>query len=75
MKLSNREEIGAYMVCGNCLQERPAGTTPRDWTRFNVGWTRAGLQVWCVRCDLNVINIDFEGQKHPANCTANKTPK
>ena len=30
---------------------------------FAVGWTVEGLQVWCERCDNNVINLDFKSQK------------
>ena len=30
---------------------------------FAVGWTMEGLQVWCDKCDSNVINLDFKGQK------------
>ena len=30
---------------------------------FAGGWTMEGLQVWCEKCDSNVINLDFKGQK------------
>jgi hypothetical protein len=62
-------EIGAYFQCALCVQEKPPDQSPKEWARFNVGWTKLGLQVWCVRHECNVIHIDFEGQKHPADTT------
>ena len=61
------ERIKAYMHCHLCLLERPQDITPRQWARLNIGWTEEGLQVWCVRHDLNVLDIDFEGAQHPAS--------
>jgi hypothetical protein len=66
----NTLRIGAYLHCGKCLEERPLGQSPRDWARLSVGWTDKGLQVWCARHDVNVMHVDFEGAKHPANTTA-----
>ena len=64
---SNSNEIQAFMHCGLCLAEMPEGTSPRQWVRMEVGWTVLGLQVWCVRHEVNVLHVDFEGHKHPAN--------
>jgi len=66
-RLTNTLQIIMYFQCGKCLAEKPDGIAPRDWARFNVGATLSGIQVWCVRHDCNVIHIDFEGQKHPAD--------
>jgi hypothetical protein len=30
---------------------------------LEVGWTPKGLQVWCKRCERNVLHLDFEGRK------------
>jgi hypothetical protein len=49
------------------MQEKPANQSPRDWGRLEVGWTPIGIQVWCKRHNVNVIHIDLEGTKHPAN--------
>lgn len=68
-KLSNAKEIVAFMHCGRCLTELPEGKSPQEWGSVEVGWTPEGLQVWCKRHDCNVLHIDFEGQKHPANIT------
>ena len=69
-RLTNALQIVMYFQCRTCIEEMPPGTAPRDWARFNVGWTRYGMQVWCVRHDCNVVNIDFEGQQHPAELSA-----
>jgi hypothetical protein len=55
--------IGAFLHCRKCLTEMPPGTAPRDWARLESGWTKEGLQIWCVRHDINVLDLDFEGQK------------
>lgn len=47
-------EIFRYCHCKKCLEEMPPGTSPRDWARLSVGITAEGLQVWCVRHDVNV---------------------
>ena len=70
MTISNENEILAYLHCGKCLDELPKGTSPKEWAKTQAGWTEHGLQIWCNRHECNVVNIDFEGQKHPAVITA-----
>ena len=70
MTISNTREIGGFLHCGLCLKEKASSVSAKEYARLEVGWTKAGLQVWCVRHDVNVIHLDFEGQKHPANTTA-----
>jgi hypothetical protein len=71
--LSTTNQIGVFMHCGLCGEELKAGKapgeSPRSYSRYSVGSTRRGLQVWCNRHNCNVCNIDFEGAKHPANLT------
>lgn len=55
--------IKMFFHCAKCLAEKPAGVSPREWVRLEVGWTEEGLQVWCVRHEMNVADIDFRGQK------------
>ena len=66
---SNTRQISLYLHCARCLEDVPDRMAPRQWQDLEVGWTNDGLQVWCKRCDVNVIHIDFEGTKHPANLT------
>lgn len=45
-------EILGYFHCKNCGHGQLA-----------VGWTQKGMQIFCERCNLNVANLDFMGQK------------
>jgi hypothetical protein len=56
-------EIEMFFHCKKCLEELPPDTSPRDWVRVEVGWSKRGLQVWCVRHEMNVIHVDLMGQK------------
>ena len=72
LPLGNNLQISAYFHCSHCLRERPKDISPREYNKLSIGWTLRGLQVWCDRHNCNVVNIDFQGQKHPANTTADK---
>ena len=50
-------EIGMFFHCTLCIEE---DVWPQE---LEVGWTEAGVQVWCKRHQRNVIHIDFLGQK------------
>lgn len=71
-EISAENQIGMFMHCGKCLAAFKAdlpevhGESPESYARLSVGWTPRGIQVWCVRHDCNVINVDFEGHQHPA---------
>lgn len=60
-------EIRTFFHCANCAPFRPPGVSLREWAQLEVGFTTLGIQVWCKRCEKNVVHTDFEGQKHPAN--------
>jgi hypothetical protein len=57
-----RNKIKSYMHCRLCMFELPEDASMRDWARLDVGMTPNGLQVWCVRHDVNVGALDFRGQ-------------
>ena len=61
-------EIIQYVHCGSCLAIIPDGVSPSEWASLDVGFSAIGLQVWCKRCDANLVHIDFENQVHPAIC-------
>lgn len=71
IKLSNFEiptnQIEVYCHCNKCFKELPENKSLESFAHLNIGWTKLGIQVWCVRHDCNVMHIDFEGMKHPAN--------
>lgn len=77
-EVTNRLSIGAYMHCAKCLDERRANRTacsPADYARLSIGWTEVGIQIWCNRHNCNVMHVDFQGQKHPANTSARIDPR
>lgn len=50
--------------CGKCQNEYMDGKYGRnksmqEMARLVVGRTKTGLQVWCVRHDMNVVDIDL----------------
>lgn len=51
----------SYLHCAKCLEERPEGVSPAEWARLSVATTAQGIQVWCVRHDINVDNIKVYG--------------
>ena len=67
MTIPLTNEIWMFFHCGLCIAEIPNGISPRDWMRLEIGWTVQGFQVWCKRHDCNVVHMDFESHKHPAN--------
>lgn len=66
-------EISSFFHCNKCMTELPKGMSPREWAELEVGFTELGFQVWCKRHEINVIHMDFEGQKHHANTSAKST--
>lgn len=73
-EISNELSIHQYLHCGRCLEELPDGISPRDWAQNEVGMTKQGIQVWCRRHECNVVHIDFEGNRFPANVTRKLEP-
>ena len=73
----NDHNIVQFLHCSVCVEEalRDPNQSPETYARFSIGWTKEGLQVWCVRHKCNVMHIDFEGKKHPADCSRIATPK
>jgi len=58
-----KNKIHLYFHCKKCLEELPMGMSPRDFSRNETGWTKEGIQVWCIRHDENVVHLDFKGNK------------
>jgi len=71
--IPNTNEIKMFMHCQLCADEfenhEHPGESMRTFTKYEVGYTKQGLQVWCIRHEKNVMHIDFEGYQHPANMT------
>ncbi len=68
-EIPNTNEIKMFFHCVKCFPAKPADMAPRDWVMIEAGWTVLGFQVWCRRCEANIMHMDFEGKKHPGNNT------
>jgi len=67
-EVPNTNEIEMYFHCALCLEEKPGNESPMSWQRIQVGFTKWGVQVWCVRHDCNIAHVDFQGKSpFPAN--------
>jgi hypothetical protein len=58
--------------CARCVRDFEMNGMPEEEMKtalgnLQVAFTKIGIQVWCLRHNCNVIHIDFEGHKHPAN--------
>ena len=73
--VGNNNEILQYVHCGQCAKEKPNNMSMKEYGNYELGWTPDGLQMWCIRHDCNVMHVDFQGQRHPANTSRKKTPK
>jgi hypothetical protein len=47
-----KNNISLYFHCRECMNGKLA-----------VGWTEKGLQIWCEKCNKNVLALDFMGQQ------------
>ena len=63
--------IEQNIICSKCETEFLLGSTDsrslQDYSRLDIGFTSIGVQVWCRRHDVNVVHIDFAGQKPRAD--------
>ena len=73
-KKFNDNNIDTFLHCELCYLELKnakteedfsligavAGESQMSYSRFEVGWTKQGFQVWCTRHNTNVIHIDFD---------------
>ncbi len=65
------KSIAQTVVCDKCANEVASGqageTSLAEYARIEVGFTPFGLQVWCHRHNGNVVHVDFEGRRLPAD--------
>ncbi len=76
--IPNTNVITMFMHCALCAEEWKAhkfpGKSMRDIVHVEIGYTKQGIQVWCVRHEKNIMHVDFEGQQHHANMTRHLEP-
>ena len=49
--------ITSYIHCAACMRELPDDESPESYARLSIGITEGGIQVWCVRHDINVAHL------------------
>lgn len=73
------DHIEQFITCSACYQEMPGNVAPAEWARLNVGFTETGIQIWCVRHQLNVADINVGEDMRPdgiaGRCDATHTDK
>lgn len=63
-KTSEANQISRYTHCARCIAEAPeAGQSPKDYARLSVGLTNDGIQIWCVRHEINVTRMVIQEKK------------
>ncbi len=63
-QLLSSDKIFSMFNCKLCVEEYSDGKFGRNksmeqLSRINVGRTKTGIQVWCSRHEMNIIEIDL----------------
>lgn len=58
-----KNEINMFFHCRLCFEQMPRGASMKDFARQECGWTERGFQVWCLRHNINIAHVDFNGGK------------
>lgn len=63
--VSRKNMIELCIHCKLCVEElkKIKGVSLEDYQRIQAGLTKKGLQIWCVRHNCNIINVDFGGRE------------
>jgi len=56
--------IHSFFHCSKCLNELPDKTSPEQYARLSFGETPHGFQLWCVRHEKVVLDIDLRTYIH-----------
>lgn len=76
--IPNTDKIISFLHCSVCAQEwkedKSINSTmsPKDYQKIQIGSTKLGFQVWCVRHECNIMHIDLQDFQFPANMSRRK---
>ena len=63
--------IKNHIVCNKCIKELSTLSSKdinlRNFVKFEVGFTSLGIQIWCIRHNINVCHIDFDDNQLSAD--------
>ena len=63
--------INSHIVCNECIKE--LSTLPssdvnlKNFVKFEVGFTKLGIQIWCIRHNINVCHVNFDNNELSAD--------
>ena len=52
-------DIKLFMHCKKCCEEKPDNVSPQEYSWIEVGKTETGIQVWCIRHNMEVTNFNI----------------
>ena len=59
--------INSHIVFNECIKELSTLSSSdinlKNFVKFEVGFTNLGIQIWCIRHNINVCHIDFDGNQ------------
>lgn len=55
-----------FLHCRNCSNKVPKGESPRGWARLEIAIGDGGIEVNCVRCEMEVLKGTFDHLKEVA---------
>ena len=66
--MENKNRIIQFVHCTKCVDELDKSEdefkgSPRDFAKIEVGFTKKGIQVWCITHDINIAHFDLCGNK------------
>ena len=64
-------KITNQIVCSKCeiefMKAETGSRSLQEYSMLDAGFTNSGLQVWCRRHDVNVVHVDFDGNRLKAD--------
>ena len=55
-----QNKIEMYIHCQRCLEIKPDHISPSEYSQMECGFTEDGFQVWCMRCNINILYLEVE---------------
>ncbi len=57
-------KIEGFIHCKTCIKNIPKDESPHTWGSYECGFMKNGdIQVWCKRCDKEVMCVPAEPNK------------
>lgn len=65
LEFGDGNQIQCHIICKECMAEVHCDPelVPETYSRLAVGYTDEGLQVWCLRHQRSVIELELENNE------------